>query len=77
MKKENNELNIRSSASEYLTYIASMGEEASSIEVRYEDENIWITQKMLAILYDVDVRKVNYHINKIFNGFLHFCFSLF
>lgn len=66
MKKENNELNIRSSASEYLTYIASMGEEASSIEVRYEDENIWITQKMLAILYDVDVRKVNYHINKIF-----------
>lgn len=66
MKKENNELNIRSSASEYLTYIASMGEEASSVEVRYEDENIWITQKMLAILYDVDVRKVNYHINKIF-----------
>ena len=66
MKKENNELNIRSSASEYLTYIASMGEEASSIEVRYEDENIWITQKMLATLYDVYVRKVNYHINKIF-----------
>lgn len=66
MKKENNELNIRSSASEYLTYIASMGEEASSVEVRYEDENIWITQKMLATLYDVDVRKVNYHINKIF-----------
>ena len=59
MKKENNELNIRSSASEYLTYIASMGEEASSVEVRYEDENIWITQKMLATLYDVDVRKVN------------------
>lgn len=66
MKKENNELNIRSSASEYLTYIASMGEEASSVDVRYEDENIWITQKMLATLYDVDVRKVNYHINKIF-----------
>lgn len=66
MKKENNELNIRLSASEYLTYIASMGEEASSVEVRYEDENIWITQKMLATLYDVDVRKVNYHINKIF-----------
>lgn len=66
MKKDNNELNIRSSASEYLTYIASMGEEASSVEVRYEDENIWITQKMLATLYDVDVRKVNYHINKIF-----------
>lgn len=66
MKKENNELNIRSSASEYLTYIASMGEEASSIEVRYEDENIWITQKMLAILYDVEINTINYHIKKIF-----------
>lgn len=66
MKKENNELNIRSSASEYLTYIASMGEEASSVEVRYEDENIWITQKMLAILYDVEINTINYHIKKIF-----------
>lgn len=66
MKKDNNELNIRSSASEYLTYIASMGEEASSIEVRYEDENIWITQKMLAILYDVEINTINYHIKKIF-----------
>ena len=66
MKKENNELNIRSSASEYLTYIASMGEEASSVEVRYEDENIWITQKMLATLYDVEINTINYHIKKIF-----------
>lgn len=66
MKKDNNELNIRSSASEYLTYIASMGEEASSVEVRYEDENIWITQKMLAILYDVEINTINYHIKKIF-----------
>ena len=66
MKKENNELNIRSSASEYLTYIASIGEDASSVEVRYEDENIWITQKMLAILYDVEINTINYHIKKIF-----------
>lgn len=66
MKKDNNELNIRSSASEYLTYIASIGEEASSVEVRYEDENIWITQKMLATLYDVEINTINYHIKKIF-----------
>ena len=36
------------------------------MEVRYEDENIWITQKMLAVLYEVDVRTINYHIKKIF-----------
>ena len=34
--------------------------------MRYEDENIWLTQKMMAVLYDVDVRTINYHIKKIF-----------
>ena len=58
------EIIIRSSAAEYLTYIASIGEQESSIEVRYEDENIWLTQKMLATLYDVDARTINYHIKK-------------
>lgn len=57
---------IRSSAAEYLTYIASVGDESSSIEMRYEDENIWLTQKMMAILYDVEVNTINYHIKKIF-----------
>lgn len=57
---------IRSSAAEYLTYIASVGDESSNIEMRYEDENIWLTQKMMATLYDVDVRTVNYHVKKIF-----------
>ena len=55
-KKRNSEINIRSSAAEYLTYIASVGNETDSFEVRYEDENIWLTQKMLATIYDVDVR---------------------
>ena len=45
MKK--NEITIRSSAAEYLTYVASIGEQESSIEVRYGNENIWLTQKML------------------------------
>lgn len=61
-----NELSMRSSAAEYLTYVASVGNETSSIEMRYEDENIWLTQKMMAALYDVDIRTINYHVKKIF-----------
>ncbi|MCC8049046.1 MAG: virulence RhuM family protein [Clostridiales bacterium] len=67
MKKKKNEITIRSSAAEYLTYIASVGDQQDSIELRYEDENIWLTQKMMAILYNVDVRTINYHIKKIFH----------
>lgn len=63
MKKE---ITIRSSAAEYLTYVASVGDSNDSIEMRYEDENIWLTQKMMAELYDVDVRTINYHLKKIF-----------
>ncbi len=63
MKKD---ITIRSSAAEYLTFIAATGDDKNSIEVRYEDENIWITQKMLAALYEVDVRTINYHILKVF-----------
>lgn len=64
--RKKNEINIRSSAAEYLTYVASVGEQQDSIEMRYEDENIWLTQKMMASLYDVDVRTVNDHIKKIY-----------
>ena len=67
MNKKSNEATLRSSAAEYLTYIASVGDQKDSIEIRYEDENIWLTQKMLAVLYDVDVRTINYHIKKIFS----------
>ena len=65
MKKDRRQISIRSSAAEYLTYIASTGDESSGVEIRYEDENIWLTQKMLAVLYDVDVRTINYHIKKV------------
>ena len=57
---------IHSSAAEYLTFVASTGESDASYEMRYEDENIWLTQKMMAALYDVDVRTVNEHIKKIY-----------
>ena len=64
--KKRNEISIRSSAAEYLTYVAAVGDDKDSIEVRYEDENIWLTQKMLATVYGVDVRTINYHIKKIY-----------
>lgn len=64
--KRDDDNKIRSSAAEYLTFIASTGEQESSMEMRYEDENIWLTQKMLAALYDVEIPTINYHINKIF-----------
>lgn len=65
-KVEKKDISIRSSAAEYLTFVAATGDDKNSVEVRYENENIWITQKMLAVLYEVDVRTINYHIKKIF-----------
>ena len=67
MKKKKEELTIHSSTAEYLTYVASIGDQSDSIELRYEDENIWLTQKMMATLYDVEVNTINYHIKKIFD----------
>ena len=58
---------IRSSAAEYLIYVTSVGAQQNSIEMCYEDENIWLTQKMMAIMYDVDVRTINEHIKKIYS----------
>ena len=66
-KNKNKSSNLRSSAAEYLTFVASTGDSEKSIEMRYEDENIWLTQKMMAELYDVDVRTINEHIKKILN----------
>lgn len=66
MKKKKDEVTIRFSAAEYLTYIASVGDQQDGIEMRYEDENIWLTQKMMAALYDVDVCTINEHIKKIY-----------
>ena len=62
-----NEISIRSSAAEYLTYVATVGDRNDSIEMRYEDENIWLTQKMMTTLYDVELSTINEHIKKVFN----------
>lgn len=67
LKKKKDEITIRSSTAEYLTYVATVGDQQDSIEMRYEDENIWLTQKMMATLYDVDVRTINEHIKKIYS----------
>lgn len=64
--KTKQDITIRSSAAEYLTYVSTIGDQSSSVELRYEDENIWLTQRLLAELYNVDVRTINDHIQKIY-----------
>ena len=66
-EKKKKELSPRSSAAEYLTFVASTGESDASYEMRYEDENIWLTQKMMAALYDVGLPTINEHIKKIYS----------
>ena len=63
----NNQKDIRSSTAEYLTFVAAMGDNNDSVEMRYEDENIWLTQKMMATLYEVEVHTINEHIKKIYS----------
>ena len=66
MTNKKKEITIHSSAAEYLTYVASTGSSSDSFEMRYEDENIWLTQKMMATLYDVSVSAINQHLKRIF-----------
>ncbi|GHU80593.1 toxin Fic [Clostridia bacterium] len=56
---------VRSSAAEYLTFVASTGDDSQSVEMRYEDENIWLTQKMMAELYGVSVAAISQHIKTL------------
>ena len=65
--KKKYEVTIRSSAAEYLTYVAATGDNGESFEMRYENENIWFTQKMMSVLYDVTVAAINQHIKRIFD----------
>ena len=65
MKNNISQVKIHSSAAEYLTYVAAIGDNNDSMEMRYENENIWLTQKMIATLYDVNVRTINEYIRNI------------
>lgn len=67
MQKKKDEITIHSSAAEYLIYVAAVGDNADSMEMRYEDENIWLTQRMMAQLYDVSVQNIGQHIKKIYD----------
>ena len=64
--KKNEVSIVRSSAAEYLTFVAATGGSDASVEMRYEDENLWLTQKMMATLYDVSVPAINQHLKRIF-----------
>ncbi len=66
-KRKNTEITICSSAAEYLTFVAATGDTESSYEMRYEDENIWLTQKMMSALYDVSVAAISQHIKRIYD----------
>ena len=57
---------VRSSAAEYLTFVAAGGQSETSVEMRYEDENIWLTQKMMSTVYDVSVPAISQHLKRIF-----------
>lgn len=60
--KKKNEITIHSSAAEYLTYVAAAGGNADGMEMRNEDQNIWLTQRMMAQLYDVSIQNIGQHI---------------
>ena len=65
MKKEKQGVDIvRSSAAEYLTFITATGK--SDVNAVYFDENVWLTQKMMGLLYNVETHTINYHLKKIF-----------
>ncbi len=68
-KKKSNWDNMepqKSSAAQFITYIASVGAVDERYEIRYEYENIWMSQKMLAAVYGIEINSINYHIKKIF-----------
>ena len=67
MSNKKREALVRSSAAEYPTFVAATGNSEDSIEMRYEDENIWLTQKMMATLYDVSLSTINKHLKKIYS----------
>lgn len=67
-KKSDKTVSItESSAAQYLTFVAAVGSSEQNIEMRYQDENIWLTQKMMATLYDVGINTINYHLKTIFD----------
>ena len=65
MKKDNKKLTIRNSTAEFLIFTSQAGKD--NIEVRVQDENVWLTQKLIAKLFDVEIPTINEHIKNIFS----------
>lgn len=65
-QKKNSEVTLRSSAAEYLTFASAVGDQPDSVELRYQDENLWLTQRLMAELYGVELATINEHIKKIY-----------
>lgn len=63
---KNKNLQIRNSTAELLVFTKQAGE--STIDVHIEDETVWLTQKLLAVLFEVDVRTISEHLMNIFNS---------
>lgn len=66
-KKPKHETTIRSAAAEYLTFVSTIGDQPGSVELRYEDENIWLTQQLMAELYGVSVPAISQHIKQFYS----------
>lgn len=67
-EKKSSQQIIQSSTAQYLTFVSATGDDPASIEVRYEDENIWMTQKMMAELYGVSIPAINQHIRTLIDA---------
>src|SRR3989344_1107825 len=59
-------LAIRNSTAEFLIFTAQSSEE--SIEVKYADETVWLTQKMMAKLFEVAIPTINEHLKNIYQN---------
>jgi hypothetical protein len=63
--KKNEVSLVRSSAAEYLTFVAASGH--GGVEAVYADENVWVIQRMMGQLYDVETHTINYHLKNVFS----------
>lgn len=65
-RKTKHEISIRSAAAEYLTFVTTIGDQPESVELHYEDENVWLTQRMMAELYGFQSANI-YHFIAFYN----------
>ena len=65
-RKTKHETSIRSAAAEYLSFVSTIGDQPESVELRYEDENVWLTQRLMAELYGFQSATI-YHFIAFYN----------